>query len=169
MTAAEVVRLATEKGLTIAVAESLTGGALAARLIDVPGASRTIRLGVVAYATPLKHSLLGVDAGLLDQRGPVDADVAVHMARGVRRLGTIDHKPADIGISTTGVAGPGPADGHAAGEVFIAVVTASREQSWSHKFHGERESVREASVNAAIEALLEILSESTDAAGRTQE
>jgi nicotinamide-nucleotide amidase len=114
--AREVVTTLTARGLTLATAESLTGGLLAARVVDVPGASAVLRGGVVAYATDLKHRLLGVDADLLAARGAVDPDVAAAMARGVReRLG------ADIGVATTGVAGPDPQDGHPAGTVFVAV------------------------------------------------
>lgn len=104
-TAAEVLRLLTVKGETLAVAESLTGGLVAAELTAVPGASQAFRGSVTAYATELKHQLLDVDATLLDQHGAVDPQVAVQMAEGVRKaLG------ADWGISTTGVAGPDPQD-----------------------------------------------------------
>ncbi|MBI4940782.1 MAG: nicotinamide-nucleotide amidohydrolase family protein [Actinobacteria bacterium] len=114
--AREVVTTLTARGLTLATAESLTGGLLAARVVDVPGASAVLRGGVVAYATDLKHRLLGVDADLLAARGAVDPDVAAAMAHGVReRLG------ADVGVATTGVAGPDPQDGHPAGTVFVAV------------------------------------------------
>ena len=74
----------TRRGLTVAVAESLTGGLLTAALVDVPGASLVVNGGVVAYATPLKHSLLGVDATLLSERGAVDPGVACQMADRVR-------------------------------------------------------------------------------------
>ena len=114
--AAEVVARAAGRGLTVAVAESLTGGALCSALVDVPGASRVLRGGVVAYASDLKARLLGVDGALLAARGAVDADVAAQMARGVaQRLG------AEVGAATTGVAGPDPQDGHAPGTVFVAV------------------------------------------------
>jgi nicotinamide-nucleotide amidase len=103
-------------GQTVAVAESLTGGLVTARLIDVPGASAVVRGGVVAYATELKASLLGVDADLLARVGAVDAEVAQQMARGVRdRLG------ATWGLATTGVAGPDPQDGHPPGLVYVSV------------------------------------------------
>ncbi|MDX6354319.1 MAG: nicotinamide-nucleotide amidase [Streptomyces sp.] len=114
--AADVLGLLEEHGWTLAVAESLTGGLVAAELAGVPGASRSFRGSVTAYATPLKHELLGVDAALLAARGAVDPEVARQMAAGVRdRLG------ADWGISTTGVAGPEPQDGQPVGTVFIAV------------------------------------------------
>ncbi|MER6980042.1 CinA family protein [Streptomyces carpinensis] len=114
--AAEVVGLLTVRGETIAVAESLTGGLVAAEITSVPGASKVFRGSVTAYATELKHELLGVDATLLAQRGAVDPQVAAQMAVGVRKaLG------ADWGIATTGVAGPDPQDGQPVGTVFVAV------------------------------------------------
>src|ERR1700729_3739333 len=104
--AAEVLRRLTEAGQTLATAESLTGGLVAAALTSVPGASAAFRGGVVAYATDLKAAVLGVPDDLLQLRGAVDPDVAEAMAQGARaRLGTT------VGISTTGVAGPDPADG----------------------------------------------------------
>jgi nicotinamide-nucleotide amidase len=113
----QVVSALSEQGRTVAVAESLTGGLVASTLVGVPGVSAVFRGGVVSYATDLKHRLLGVDAGLLERNGPVDPEVALQMARGVRdRLG------ADWGLATTGVAGPGPQDGVPAGRVFVAVV-----------------------------------------------
>jgi nicotinamide-nucleotide amidase len=115
-TAAEVVRLLTVRGETLAVAESLTGGLVAAEITAVPGASKAFRGSVTAYATELKHELLGVDVTLLAERGAVDAEVAAQMAAGVRKaLG------ADWGIATTGVAGPEPQDGQPVGTVYVAV------------------------------------------------
>jgi nicotinamide-nucleotide amidase len=114
--AARVLGLLTERGETLAVAESLTGGLVAAELTSVPGASRAFRGSLTAYATSLKQQLLGVDAGLLAARGAVDAEVARQMAAGARKaLG------ADWGIATTGVAGPEPQDGQPVGTVFVAV------------------------------------------------
>ena len=114
--AAEVLALLSRSNRTLAVAESLTGGLVAAALTDVPGSSVAFRGGIVAYATELKAELLGVDAAMLAAHGPVYAPVAKAMAEGVRaRLG------ATVGAATTGVAGPGPQDGHPAGTVHIAV------------------------------------------------
>ena len=114
--AQEVIDLLTARGDTIAVAESLTGGLLAAALTAIPGASAAVRGGVVAYATGLKAALLGVPAGLLERHGAVHPDVARAMADGVRdRLG------ATVGAATTGVAGPEPQDGRPVGTVYIAV------------------------------------------------
>jgi nicotinamide-nucleotide amidase len=116
MSAADLVFALSERGQTVAVAESLTGGMVCSSLIEVPGASAAVRGGVVAYATELKHRLLDVDGDLLARNGPVDPDVAAQMALGVReRLG------ADWGVATTGVAGPEPQDGVAPGRVYLAV------------------------------------------------
>ncbi|MFJ6661957.1 CinA family protein [Streptomyces sp. NPDC091377] len=115
-TAADVVRLLRVRGETVAVAESLTGGLVAAALTAVPGASQVFRGSVTAYATDLKHRMLGVDAGLLEARGAVDPQVAAEMAAGVRKV--LD---ADWGVATTGVAGPEPQDGQDVGTVFVAV------------------------------------------------
>ncbi len=114
--AARVLAGLAAAGRTLAVAESLTGGAVLATLVAVPGASAVLRGGVVAYATDLKATLLGVPAELLAERGAVDRDVARAMAAGVReRLG------ADWGVGTTGVAGPDPQDGHPPGTFHVAV------------------------------------------------
>lgn len=115
--AAALVARLTAAGRTVAVAESLTGGAVTEALVAVPGASRCVRGGVVAYATDLKASLLGVPDALLDRHGAVHPEVALAMADGVReRLG------ADYGLSTTGVAGPAPQDGREPGTFHVAVV-----------------------------------------------
>jgi nicotinamide-nucleotide amidase len=111
-----VHRLLADRGATVAVAESLTGGLLGAELTGMPGSSATFKGGVVAYATALKHSLLGVSEALLAEHGAVHPDVAVSMATGVReRLG------AAYGLATTGVAGPEPQDGRPVGTVHLAV------------------------------------------------
>lgn len=150
--AARVVSLLAEAGLTVAVAESLSGGALTARLVDVPGASAVLRGGVVAYATDLKARLLGVDQGLLDDEGPVGPRVAVQMAEGVRtRLG------ADLGVSTTGVAGPAPQSGHDPGTLHVALAGAEGATERSAWVAGPRAQVRRAAVDLALRLLLERL------------
>ena len=142
----------TAAGRTLAVAESVTAGLVCGRVADVPGASAVLRGGLVAYATDLKADLLGVDPALLAERGAVDPDVAAAMARGVRqRLG------ADIGVATTGVAGPAEQDGAPPGTVFVAVATAAGEQVELHRFAGGRAAVRAAAVDAAVAAVLRCL------------
>jgi nicotinamide-nucleotide amidase len=111
-----VHRLLADRAATVAVAESLTGGLVGAELTGMPGSSATFRGGVVAYATALKHSLLGVPEDLLATHGAVHPDVAVAMAAGVReRLG------ATYGVATTGVAGPQAQDGRPVGTLHVAV------------------------------------------------
>lgn len=151
--AAEVLRLLGERGRTLAVAESLTGGLVAAELTGVPGASRSFLGSVTAYATPLKERLLGVDGGLLAARGAVDAQVAREMAEGVRsRLG------ADWGAATTGVAGPDPQDGQPVGTVFVAVAGPDgRAEVAQLRLDGDRARIRRASVAAVLELLAEHL------------
>lgn len=122
----EVGRLLIADGITIATAESLTGGLVAATLCEVPGISAVFQGGVVAYQTRLKHDLLGVDADLLREHGAVHPEVARQMAAGVRRrLGSVpvDGTAAQIslGMATTGVAGPADQDGRTAGTVMIGV------------------------------------------------
>jgi len=146
--AQEVHELLLARGETLAVAESLTGGALAATVVAVPGVSATFRGGVVAYATELKSELLGVDAALLARKGPVDPDVAVAMAAGVRhRLG------ATWGLGTTGVAGPDPQDGHPPGVCFVALAGPDGTRVQALALDGDRAAVRAAAVAAALALL----------------
>lgn len=135
--------------LTLACAESLTGGALSSAIVSVPGASETFRGGVVSYATDVKASVLGVPREALAKTGPVDRAVALAMARGVCRLMT-----SDIGLATTGVAGPGPSDGHPAGTVWIAIAGVCGEETQLLHLPGDRSEVRSGAVRAAL-ALLE--------------
>ncbi len=135
-------------GATLATAESLTGGGLAAAVTSVPGASAVFRGGVVAYATDLKAGLLGVDPALLDRSGPVDPDVATAMAHGVR-----ERLRATYGVATTGVAGPEQQDGHPVGEVYVAVAGPERATVRRLSLLGDRESVRAATVLEALSAV----------------
>lgn len=151
--AAEVLDLLGRSGRSLAVAESLTGGLLAATLVAVPGASTVFRGGVVAYATDLKVTLLGVDPELVAARGAVDPQVAAQMAAGVRRsLG------ADVGVSTTGVAGPDPQDGQPPGTVYVAVdVGGGPAQVRALVLAGDRAAVRAATVRAALSLVRDCL------------
>ncbi|HUZ23022.1 MAG TPA: CinA family protein [Streptosporangiaceae bacterium] len=147
--ARDAVGLLIGRGETIASAESLTGGMLAAALTSVPGASAAFRGGIVAYATDLKAAVLGVPDDLLERHGAVHPAVAEAMAEGARaRLGT------SVGISTTGIAGPDPAEGKPVGMVFIAVAgpggTVSRELALT----GDRRAIRAATVESALDLLI---------------
>jgi nicotinamide-nucleotide amidase len=141
-----VVALLTERRLTIAVAESLTGGLLVSELIRTPGASVVVVGGVVAYNTAIKHSVLGVDAALLASNGAVDPDVVSQMALGVRTALAVDGRPADIGIATTGVAGPDPQDGKAVGTVFLGIASGDEVHVVELALSGSRDDIRAAVV-----------------------
>jgi len=165
--ASAVIGAARRAGLQLAVAESLTGGLLASEIVSVPGASAVFAGGIIAYDTSLKHSLLGVDAELLRTVGPVDAEVARQMARGVRRACALRSDvegsvlEPGLGLATTGVAGPDPdpQSGQAAGTVWIAV--SSRRGERAVRVPGclglTRQQVRTASVRAALDLVLEEL------------
>ena len=151
--------LAAELGLKVATAESLTGGMLAAALVDVPGASTAFSGGVIAYDTALKHSILGVDADLLAENGPVDPEVARQMARGVRRACAVGARWADVGVATTGVAGPDPdpQTGQAVGTVWLGVSSALGERAVPLDLEGTRAEIQQATVRAAVDVLLDEL------------
>lgn len=149
-----MIAAAAARGLMIATAESLTGGALVSRLVDVPGASRAVAGGAVCYSFAAKHRLLGVEAELLDRTGAVTAQVAEAMARGARRA-----YDCDVAVATTGVAGPGPDErGVAAGTVFLAASgPGAALQVRELHLSGERGQVREAAVREALALLAEAL------------
>jgi nicotinamide-nucleotide amidase len=155
--ASRIIDVLLSRGMTIAVAESLTGGLLVAELIGVPGASRVVRGGVVAYDTALKHSLLGVDAALLAERGAVDPEVARQMALGVRVRLAVDGMPASVGISTTGVAGPDPQDGQPVGTVYVGIAVGELVSVLSLHLEGSREAIRRAVVSESLERLEAVL------------
>ncbi len=151
---AGVVRALVSRGQTLAVAESLTGGLLAATLVDVPGVSATFRGGLVVYATDLKASLGGVPEDLLTARGPVDPKVAVALADGARR-----RCGADWSLATTGVAGPDPQGGAAVGTVHVAAAGPGIRRVRSLTMSGDRGEVRRGAVTAALRLLYEALAD----------
>ncbi len=140
------------RGWTVGTAESLTAGLVVSTLVRVPGASSVVRGGIAAYATDLKRTLLGVDADLLAEHGAVDAQVARQMALGaVRTLG------ADVGIATTGVAGPDPQDGQPVGRVHIAVATPEGVSHRTLDLEGDRDDIRRATVGHALALCASVL------------
>lgn len=148
--ARRVVATLTSRGETVAVAESLTGGLVVSALVGVPGASAVVRGGVVAYATPVKASVLGVDADLLVANGAVDPEVARQMASGVRTALAVDGVPATWGVSTTGVAGPDPQDGKPVGTVFVGIASAERSVAAELHLEGDRAAIRSATVSELL-------------------
>lgn len=158
--ATQVVAALRAAGVTVGTAESLTGGLVCGALTDVPGASATVRGAVVAYATELKAVVLGVDTGLLARGGAVQAEVAEQMARGVRTVLGVD-----VGVATTGVAGPDPQDGQPVGTVFVAVADADRVLVRRLALAGDRAAVRAGSVGGALGLLAELLGAEDTAGG----
>ncbi|WP_413602344.1 CinA family protein [Curtobacterium sp. Curtsp57] len=151
--ASSVVAALNARGETVAVAESLTGGLVVSELVGVPGASAVVRGGVVAYATPVKASVLGVSAALLARNGAVDPTVAAQMATGVRTALAVDGVPATWGISTTGVAGPDPQDGQPVGTVFVGIASAAGAEAFELHLDGDRQAIRQAAVSELLTRL----------------
>jgi len=141
-----VVRLLTERGLTIAAAESCTGGLLATRITDVPGSSRVFLGGAVTYSNEAKTDLVSVPAELIERRGAVSPEVAEAMARGARaRFG------ADFGVGITGIAGPeGGTPEKPVGLVYIAVADANGVEVEQNRFLGSRKDIRYRSAQFAL-------------------
>jgi nicotinamide-nucleotide amidase len=150
-----VGRLLARQGLTIAVAESCTGGLIASRLTDVPGSSAYFQLGVVAYSNRAKTDLLGVPAEVIDSNGAVSEPVARAMAEGARQRGA-----ADIGIGVTGIAGPsGGTESKPVGTVAIAVLGPGREVVRTSWFPGGREQVKLFASQAVLDTVRRLLLE----------
>lgn len=153
--AAKLIRTLTERSVSLATAESLTGGLLGATLTEVPGASKVYLGGTIAYATPMKTALLGIAPQLIAEHTVVSEQVALEMAIGLQ-----ERTDADCVISVTGVAGPDGQDGHAPGEVWICVVgpripsIPQVQQTQRFDFTGDRASVRAQTVEAAFGILL---------------
>jgi PncC family amidohydrolase len=158
--AERVLDLLRHSGATAATAESLTGGRVAARLTAVPGASDVYVGGVVSYATDLKVSLLGVPPDLVERHGVVSAECARAMAEGVRAV-----TGATWGVSTTGVAGPGPQDGVPAGTAYVGVAGPSGSRAVALELAGRRAAVQERTCEEALSALAAILSGEETALG----
>lgn len=156
--ATTLVKAFTQRTITVATAESLTGGLLGATLTSVPGSSAAYMGGVVAYATPIKVDVLGVDAESVDDFTVVSEQVAREMAFGVQRL-----SGAEWGLSCTGVAGPEAQDGHEPGDVWIACVGPSIgvEDQPVYVEHlelsGDREAIREQTVRACLQMILRVV------------
>lgn len=149
MPAADLHRALLARGETVAAAESLTAGLFCADLASVPGASATLRGGVVVYATDLNTALAGVPAGTLAAHGPVSPETAAALAEGVR-----ERCSATWGVGLTGVAGPDPVDEHGPGRVYVGISDGRRTDVVQLDLAGDRDAVRRGAVDAAIEALL---------------
>lgn len=146
-----LVAICKERGVTLATAESCTGGLIAGRITSVPGASAIFLGGVVSYANAVKRDLLGVPQEILDRSGAVSAECAEAMASGARdRLG------ADAAVSVTGIAGPdGGTPQKPVGLVYFGVATAAGTRSVRYLFAGDRAAVRRQAADRALELLAE--------------
>jgi nicotinamide-nucleotide amidase len=151
-----VLDLLRAQGLTLATAESCTGGLVAARLTEVPGSSDVFLGAIVAYSDEVKAAQLGVPEALLAQYGAVSAEVAAAMAHGARaRLG------ADVAVSVTGIAGPGGGtDEKPVGLVFLHAAGHSGELARRLDFPGDRETIRQRSAVAALHLVRRLVTES---------
>jgi nicotinamide-nucleotide amidase len=143
-----LIGVLTARGETVATAESLTGGLVAALLTSVPGSSAVVAGGLVVYATSLKHELAGVDAGLLAEHGPVHPEVAAQLAAGARAA-----CGATWGIGLTGVAGPDQQDGIEPGVVHVGVSGPDTALVRTIGVEGNRHQVRAAAVSTALDLL----------------
>ena len=153
MSAQKLLQSCRDSHIKLVVAESLTGGALAAELVAVPGASDVFAGGIVAYDFKLKVSELGVSPSLIESPGPVSLEVATQMALGARNLvasslGCSEHLV--LAIATTGVAGP-TEQGAQVGKVFVAVALGEQLLAFEHHFEGDRNDIRLAAARAALQ------------------
>jgi nicotinamide-nucleotide amidase len=150
-------KLLTERGLSLAVAESCTGGLIAGRITNTPGSSLYFFGGVVAYADHIKRDILGIPAEILTAHGAVSRETAEAMARGMRKL-----SGADIALAVTGIAGPGGGSAEKpVGTVYIAI--ASGEEQWGTKFlfRGDRQQVRELTAQSGLDLVRKYLLQRT--------
>ena len=147
--AREAITALKDRGLTVCTCESLTGGLICATLVDVPGASKVVRGGLITYQTDTKTLLAQVDAALITEHGVVSAEVAAAMAEGARK-----RLQADIAVSATGMASPGEPEDPPAGTVFVGVASAEGTRVVPLRLHGTRAEIRQMTVKAAIEAII---------------
>ncbi len=149
------------RSLTVATAESCTGGLVAHLLTEVAGASGYVVGGVVAYADRTKRAILGVPAALLEAHGAVSAQVARAMAAGAR-----EHLAADFAVAVTGIAGPGGGtEAKPVGLTYVAVAGPDGIEVRRHAWTGDRGENKRASARAALELLLEVVERSGDPEG----
>ncbi len=146
-----------DQGLTLATAESCTGGGLSRLLTEIPGASAFFIGGIIAYHNDVKMQLLNVPPETLTHHGAVSSQTAVTMAEEVR-----SRFKADLGVSITGIAGPsGGSAEKPVGLVYISVADTHRSDVKEHRFPGDRSQVREGAITAALRLILEAITEET--------
>jgi len=143
--AARVHALLQERDQTVATAESVTGGRLAAALTGVPGASRSYMGGVVAYATSVKRAVLGVPDAVIERHGVISAECALAMARGAARA-----TGSSWAVATTGVAGPDPQEGHRPGTVHVGLVGPGVATALALELTGDRGQIQDRTCDRAL-------------------
>lgn len=149
--AAELVARASGAGMTLATAESCTGGLVSGAITAVSGSSDVLTGGIVSYDSRIKASLLGVSEETLAVHGAVSSECAAQMAEGARRV-----LKTDVVVSVTGIAGPtGAVPGKPVGTVWFALSREDGTKSLCRQFHGNRREVRLQSVNQALALLIE--------------
>lgn len=152
MTSLSCKVLARLAGKTLVTAESLTGGGIGAALTSVAGSSAVYKGGIICYTDWVKHNILGVPESMLETFGAVSRPVAESMATHAREL-----LRGDVAVSVTGLAGPGGDDfGNPVGTVFIGCATEDRCEVREFHFSGDREAVREQTLEAALDLVLEM-------------
>lgn len=147
-----VFNLLNKGGLTLATAESITGGLIAKRITDIPGSSKVFPLGAVTYATRMKEQLIGVDKGTVEEHTVYSPQVAAQMAKGVRELAK-----TDIGLSITGIAGPdGGTDAQPIGLCYVGISDKNGEYTMEYRLGAKnrgRNMVREFAAGRALDFL----------------
>lgn len=139
------------RGKTLATAESCTGGGIGAALTAIPGSSSVYRGGIITYTNQLKEELLSVSPSVLTEYGAVSSNVAEQMAKGVK-----ERLSVDIGVSVTGLAGPGGDDfGNPIGTIYIGYCDDCNCISRHFVFKGDRESVRYQAIENSLKIIIE--------------
>jgi nicotinamide-nucleotide amidase len=147
--ASSLIKKLQEKNLTIAVAESLTGGLVAASLTEIPGASKVFKGSITAYADEIKQNVLNVNKETILKFTSISEQVALEMAINVRTI-----MKSDIGISTTGVAGPEKSAGFAPGLVFVAISIGDHNMCQKLEITGDRSKIRNQTVHEILQLTL---------------
>ncbi|MGC9171521.1 CinA family protein [Caldisericum sp.] len=148
----KLVKALKERNLTLSTAESITGGLVAKLITDIPGSSKVYLGGIVAYSPKAKIEILKIDREIVEMLGTVDPLVAELMSTNVRNL-----FKADIGLSTTGIAGPDPIEGKPVGLSYVGISVHNKNFVFENKFQGDRIIIRENVAEFLLKKLLEIL------------
>jgi len=148
---AEVGKILIKRQITLAVAESCTGGLISNRITDVSGSSKYFKMGMVAYSNKIKEEILWIPGSLIRKYGAVSRQVALEMAEGVRAIAN-----TDVGIGVTGIAGPaGGTKLRPIGLVYIALVTGKKRIVKRFKFKGSRQEIKFQASEVALKLIIQ--------------